>query len=347
MSYCNHMTVGRAPVVVVTHWEHREVLDRLGEFCRPLAPSREEGVWDRRTIARQHDAEGLVVCMADQVDEGLLAALPRLRVVAGVLKGSDNIDVAACAGRGVWVTVLEDLLTAPTAELVVGLMIAVMRRVREGDAVVRSGSFRGWRPDLYGRGLADATVGLVGMGHLGRAVARRVQAFDARVVYCDPRPDAETGITGAEPVALHELLAVSDVVVPVVPLTADTYHLLGRDVLAAMRPGAFVVNAGRGSVVDEDAVAAALENGRLAGYAADVFAFEDWACPSRPRRVPPALLAHPATVFTPHLGSAVDSVRRQMGLAAADQVRQALTGQRPDGAINVGTDSEPGGSGCP
>ncbi len=343
------MSEDRAPVVVVTHWEHRSVLDRLGEFGRPLAPSREEGIWDRNTIASQHEARGLVVCMADQVDEGLLAALPRLQVVAGVLKGHDNIDLAACTRRGVWVTVQEDLLTVPTAELAVGLMIAVMRRVREGDAVVRSGGFRGWRPDLYGRGLADATVGLIGMGHLGRAVARRVQAFDTHVVYCDSRPDAGARIVGAQPVSLPDLLAASDVVVPLVPLTTDTYHLLDRDALAAMRPGGFVVNAGRGSVVDEDAVAQALEGDRLAGYAADVFAFEDWACPSRPRRIPPRLLAHPATVFTPHRGSAVDSIRRQMGLAAAAQVRQALAGQRPDGAVNTpatASASEPGGPRC-
>jgi phosphonate dehydrogenase len=327
--------VDRGPLVVVTHWVHREVLDRLRGFCRPLAPSREEGVWDRDAIGGQREAAGLMVCMADRVDEHLLEKLPRLRVVAGVLKGCDNIDVTACTRRGVWVTVLEDLLTAPTAELAVGLMVAVTRRVREGDALVRSGGFRGWRPRLYGRGLAGSTVGLVGMGQLGRAVACRVQAFGARVVYCDPQPGA--GAPGADRLALGELLAVSDMVVPLVPLTAGTHHLLGREALAALRPGAFVVNAGRGSVVDEEAVATALEDGRLGGYAADVFAFEDWSCPGRPRGIPPRLLAHPATVFTPHLGSAVDDVRRQMGLAAAGQVRQALAGQRPDGAVNAVT----------
>jgi phosphonate dehydrogenase len=336
------MVVGRGPLVVVTHWVHQEVLDRLGAFCRPLAPVQEESVWDRDTISRQGGAEGLMVCMADRIDEELLADFPRLRVVAGVLKGYDNIDVAACTRRGVWVTALADLLTAPTAELVVGLMVALMRRVREGDALVRSGGFRGWRPRLYGRGLSGATVGLIGLGQLGRAVARRVQAFDARLVYCDPRPDAGAGIPGVERLALGELLAVSDVVVPLVPLTAGTHHLLGRDALAALRPGAIVVNAGRGSLVDEEAVAAALEDGRLGGYAADVFAFEDRRCPSRPRRISPRLLAHPATLFTPHLGSAVDDVRRQMGLAAAEQVRQALAGERPDGAVNTVPSAPPG-----
>ena len=276
---------GRGPQVVVTHWVHPEVVARLAEFCEPLTPSREEGVWPRAQVrARARDAAGLVVCMADRVDERLLGACPRLRIVAGALKGHDNIDVAACTRRGVWVTVLPDLLTAPTAELVVGLMLAVMRRIAEGDAHVRTGRFAGWRPVFYGTSLERATVGIIGMGRLGRAVARRVRAFDARVVYVDrePLPGACEGELGARRVSLPELLAASDVVVPLVPLSESTCHLLGAAALGQLRPGAFVVNAGRGSVVDEQAVAGALEAGRLGGYAADVFAFEDQRCPGLP-----------------------------------------------------------------
>jgi len=325
------------PRVVVTHWVHPEVAARLAEFCRPVMPSPEEGVWPPAEVrARARDAAALVVCMADRVDERLLLACPRLRVVSGALKGHDNIDVPACTRRGAWVTVLPDLLTVPTAELVVALTLAVMRRIAEGDAHVRSGRHAGWRPQLYGTGLAGATVGIIGMGRLGRAVARRVRAFDARVVYCDPRPlpDACAGDLAARRVTLPELLKASDIVVPLVPLSEPTRHLLGAGALGLLRPGAFVVNAGRGSVVDEQAVAAALEAGRLGGYAADVFAFEDQRSPDRPAGIPERLLAHPRTVFTPHLGSAVDEVRREMGLAVAGQVRQALAGQRPDGAVN-------------
>jgi len=339
------------PRVVVTHWVHAEVMESLGSFCRPAAPAQEGGVWSREEVcARADDAAGLMACMADCVDADLLAACPRLRVVAGVLKGHDNIDVAACTRRGIWVTVLPDLLTAPTAELVVGLMVAVMRRITEGDALVRAGRFAGWRPQLYGSGLAGAMVGVIGMGRAGRAVARRVRAFDARLAYCDPEPlaAAEAAELGARRLELAELLAASDVVVPLVPLTASTRHLLDGPALARLRPGAFLVNAGRGSVVDEEAVAGALESGQLGGYAADVFAFEDWRCPARPRAIPPRLLAHPRTVFTPHLGSAIDSVRRQMGLAAAGQVRQALAGQRPDAAVNtLGTSSRGAGRAGP
>jgi phosphonate dehydrogenase len=336
MRYCDRMG-GVGPRVVVTHWVHQEVAARLAKFCEPLAPSREEGVWPQAQVRdRARDAVGLVVCMADRVDEQLLGACPRLRIVAGALKGYDNIDVAACTRRGVWVTVLPDLLTAPTAELVVGLMLAVMRRLMEGDAQVRRGRFTGWRPVLYGTSLERATVGIIGMGRMGQAVARRVRAFDARVVYVDrePLPGPRERELGTRRVSLPELLAASDVVVPLVPLSESTYHLLGAAALGQLRPGAFVVNAGRGSVVDEQAVAEALEAGRLGGYAADVFAFEDQRSPRRPAGIPQRLLAHPRTVFTPHLGSAVDDARRDMGLAVAEQVGQALAGQRPGGAVN-------------
>jgi phosphonate dehydrogenase len=336
MSYCDRMgDLGSR--VVVTHWVHSEVAARLAEFCDPLMPSWTEGVWPQLQVrAKARDAAGLVVCMADRVDEQLLRACPQLRIVAGVLKGHDNIDVTACTRRGVWVTVLPDMLTAPTAELVVGLMLAVMRRIVEGDGHVRGGRFAGWRPVLYGSSLERATVGIIGMGRVGRAVARRVRAFDAQVIYADrePLPATCEGELGARRVPLAELLAGSDVVVPLVPLSESTCLLLGAGELGLLRPGAVVVNAGRGSVVDEEAVAAALDAERLGGYAADVFAFEDQRSPHRPAGIPGRLLAHPRTVFTPHLGSAVDGVRRDMGLAVAAQVRQALAGLRPDGAVN-------------
>jgi phosphonate dehydrogenase len=168
------------------------------------------------------------------------------------------------------------------------------------------------------------------------AVAARLRPFGTRIVYYDARPlppDAESELAATR-LGLGDLLDVSDAVVAALPLTADTRRLFGAPALAAMRPGAFLVNVGRGSVVDEDAVADALEQGRLGGYAADVFAMEDWALPDRPRHIPPRLLSHPRTLFTPHLGSAVGSVRRQMSLEAARQVRQALAGQRPDHAVN-------------
>jgi phosphonate dehydrogenase len=219
-----------------------------------------------------------------------------------------------------------------------------MRRVAEADREMRLGTFAGWRPRLYGAGLDGATAGIVGMGQVGRAVAARLRGFGTRIVYCDPRPVSPAALAGAEMTRLgwFSLREVSDVVVLALPLTGDTRHLLGAEALATMRPGAFLVNVGRGSVVDEDAVAGALASGQLAGYAADVFAMEDWALPGRPRRIPPGLLAHPRTLFTPHLGSAVDGVRRQLSREAARQVHQVLRGQRPDHAVNEPARSRPG-----
>ncbi|MQA12142.1 MAG: hydroxyacid dehydrogenase [Pseudonocardiaceae bacterium] len=324
------------PRVVVTHWVQPEVTDRLEQFCAPVVPSLEEEVWPRRVVlARAESAVGIVSCMADCVDEAWLAACPRLRVVSAVAKGHDNIDVAACTRRGVWVTNLPDLLTAPTAELVVGLMLALLRRITEAGDYVRGGAFTGWRPVFYGTSLQGATVGIIGMGQLGQAVARRVRAFDATVIFYDPAvPPAQSATGEAAQVPLAEVLARSDVVVPLVPLTPATERMLDATALATMRRGAFLINAGRGSLVDEDAVADALQTGQLGGYAADVFAFEDWRHPDRPRAIPSRLLASSRTVLTPHLGSAVASVRRDMGLAAAEQLRQALTGTRPDNAVN-------------
>jgi phosphonate dehydrogenase len=323
--------------VVITHWVHAEVTAYLAGFCEPVGPGQEEGVWPRPRVAGlAAGARGLIVSMADQVDEAFLAGCPRLQVVSATLKGYDNFDADACARRGVWLTILPDLLTGPAAELTVGLIIGLLRRVAEGDRHVRGGAFAGWRPRWYGATLHGATTGIVGMGEVGQALAARLAPFGTRIVYHDRRrlPAAAEQRLQATRLDLPGLLAASDVVVLLLPLTSRTASLLGRSALNRMRPGAFLVNAGRGSVVDEEAVAGALESGRLGGYAADVFAMEDWARPGRPASIPARLLAQPRTLFTPHLGSAVDEVRRQMSLEAARQVRQVLNGERPDHAVN-------------
>jgi phosphonate dehydrogenase len=325
------------PRVVVTHWVHPEVTALLAEFSDPVGPDRDTGAWPAaRVLELAAGAEGLIACMADRVDGAFLDRCPRLRIVAATLKGYDNFDAAACARRGVWLTTVPDTIVGPTAELAAGLVIGIMRRVGEGDRAVRGGDFAGWRPQLYGTGLAGANVGIVGMGALGRAIAARLRAFGAHIAYCDerPLPPAEEARLEAARFGLEDVMAGSDVIVVALPLGGGTAGLLGRDLLRRARPGAFLVNVGRGSVVDEEAVADALADGRLGGYAADVFAMEDWARPGRPPRIPARLLAHPRTLFTPHLGSAVDDVRRQMSLQSARQVRQALAGQRPANAVD-------------
>jgi phosphonate dehydrogenase len=322
--------------VIVTHWVHPEVRDYLSDFCDAVMPTREEGVWPRSKLAElAADASGLMVCMADSIDHAFLEGCRRLRVVSATLKGYDNFDAEACARQGVWLTIVPDDLIAPTAELAIGLMIGLMRRIAEGHEHVRGGDFAGWRPELYGSTLEGATVGVAGMGQLGQAVARRLAGFGSKVRYHDTRRlDTDTEqMLAVSFLGFAQLAQASDVMVLTLPLTGETRHLVNASLL--LRSGAFLVNVGRGSVVSEEAVADALEAGHLGGYAADVFAMEDWALPGHPARIPDRLLRHPRTLFTPHLGSAVDDVRRRMSLQAAHQVRQVIEeGQPPDHAVN-------------
>jgi len=323
--------------IVVTNWVHTPVIRRLERYGRVESnPDREP--WPReRLLEVCADADAMLAFMTDHVDAEFLAACPRLRIIAGALKGYDNFDGEACARRGVWLTVVPDLLTAPTAELAIGLTISVARMMLPGDRYIRRGAFEGWRPRFYGAGLEGASVGLVGMGAVGRAIATRLRGFGVRLRYFDrdrlaPSAEAEFGV---EWMPFQQLLRASDFVILAVSLNDDTVATIDRDALASMKPDAYLVNPARGSLVDEDAVADALVEGRLAGYAADVFACEDWARSERPAGIPQSLIDLPhKTVLTPHLGSAVDRVRLEIALAAAGNIADCFEGRRPAGAVN-------------
>lgn len=323
--------------ILITHWVHPEVIEYLAQTCEVVANA-ERTTWPRaRVLELARDCDALMAFMPDSIDDDFLAQCPRLRIVAASLKGSDNFDIAACTRRGIWFTRVADLLTVPTAEIAVGLLLAVTRRLLEGDDHVRSGTFNGWRPQLYGAGLTGRTAGLIGMGAVGCALVERLAPFGLRFAYADPRPapnDLERS-HALERKTLPGLLAASDFVFPLVHLTAETLHLIDREALAHMKRGAFLINVGRGSVVDEGAVAESLATGHLAGYAADVFEMEDWALASRPREIHAALLADRArTFFTPHIGSAVDDVRLAIAMEAARNIVDALQGRTPAGAVN-------------
>ena len=326
------------PKVVITNWVHPEVIKFLEPHCTLTAnPSREP--WSQQQVLEQvEDAVALMTYMPDTVNDAFLRQCSQLRIIACALKGYDNFDVEACTRRGVWLTIVPDLLSVPAAELTVGLLIGLARHVHEGDHFIRSGAFRGWRPLLYGTGLAGSTVGVFGMGAIGKAIAQRLHGFGCgALLYYDERrldPVAEQrlGLTCAP---FRELVAQSDFLIISVPLSEQTHHKIDDAVLKAMKPGAFLVNIARGSVVDEQAVADALATGHLAGYAADVFELEDWARADRPRNIPQLLLAQKdKTLLTPHLGSAVHRVRMQIEREAARSIVQVLQGQRPDGAVN-------------
>lgn len=319
------------PHVVVTNRIHADVEARL---ARHASLDVNTGIepWSGAELAeRLRGATAMMGFMTDSVDAGLLAGAPRLAVVACALKGFDSYDIAACTARGVWVSIVPDLLTEPTAELAVGLTIGLARHLRAADVYVRSGGFQGWRPTFYGTGLAGAVVAIVGLGRVGQAIARRLAGFECHLLGVDPSAAPPAGVMA---VTLAEAAARADYVVVAAPLTSTTRHLIGRDHLAVAKPSSLWINVGRGSVVDEDAMAEALWSGAIAGYAADVFAFEDWALADRPSAIPARLLAHPATLFTPHLGSAVHAVRRAIEHRAADNIMDVLEGRAPRDAIN-------------
>ncbi|NKC31083.1 NAD(P)-dependent oxidoreductase [Falsiroseomonas selenitidurans] len=318
------------PRILVTQPLYGRVLQRLTDFATvEMNPGPEP--WAAAELrARAAEADGLLTFMTDHLDEAFLAACPRLRMIGCALKGADNFDLDACRRRGVAVSVVPDLLTAPTAELAVGLLIGLGRNLRAGDALVRGGGFAGWRPILYGAGLDGATVGLLGFGRVGQAVAARLQGFGCRLVGHDAAAPPPPGVAA---LPLDALLPAADALVLALPLTPSTRHILDAARLAALPPHALVVNVARGSLVDEAAVAEALHAGRLGGYAADVFALEDWALPDRPRAIPPALLAHPRTLFTPHLGSAVAQVREAIEMSAAESLAAFFAGARVPGLV--------------
>jgi phosphonate dehydrogenase len=318
------------PHILVTQTLHERVRQRLLDFATvEMNPGPEP--WPAAELrARAATADGLLAFMTDHVDDAFLAACPRLRMVGCALKGADNFDLDACRRRGVAVSLVPDLLTAPTAELAVGLLIGLGRHVRAGDALVRGGGFAGWRPILYGAGLEGATVGLLGFGRVGQAVAARLQGFGCRLVGHDAGAPPPPGVAA---LPLAAVLPQADALVLALPLTPATRHLVDAACLAALPSHALVVNVARGSLVDEAAVADALTAGRLGGYAADVFEMEDWALPDRPRAIPPALLAHPRTLFTPHLGSAVAAVREAIETAAADSLAAFFAGAPVPGRV--------------
>jgi phosphonate dehydrogenase len=325
------------PLVVITQRVHQEVIEHLGQTCRVWSNDGSEPLDKSTLLPRAAQADALMVFMPDRIDEAFLQQCPRLKVIGAALKGYDNFDVEACTRRGIWFTIVPDLLTVPTAELIVGLMIALARNLLPGDEQIRQGAFHGWRPQFYGKGLNGANAGIIGLGAVGRALAHRLKAFDIKIIYNDvsPLPEDQGSLLGAAHVTLEELLGESDYVIPLVPLNRETRHLIDGRKLALMKPGSFLINAGRGSVVDEKAVAEAIEKGHLAGYAADVFELEDWALSDQPSAINPQLNSmREKTVFSPHLGSAVQAIRLEIEMEAARNILEALNGQTPRGAVN-------------
>jgi glyoxylate reductase len=276
-------------------------------------PSREE------LLARSGGCDGLMTMLTDRIDDELLdAAGPQLRVVANFAVGFDNVDVPACTRRGVVVSNTPDVLTQATAELTIALLLTLVRRVAEGDRLVRRREDWIWAPNmLLGQGLAGRVLGIVGYGRIGRTVERLAVALGMDVIH----GSRTSGL------ALPELLGQADVVSLHLPLSGETRHLIDEHALALMKPTAVLVNTSRGPIVDEVALAQALAAGRIAGAALDVF--------EREPEVTEALLGLENVVLTPHLGSATQETREAMGMLCVDALRAVLLeGRAPANALN-------------
>jgi glyoxylate reductase len=287
-----------------------------------------ERISKEELFRRVKDKEGLVCLLTEKVDEELLGAAPKLRIVANIAVGFDNIDVAACTRRGVVATNTPGVLDETTADFAWTLLMAVARRLGEGEQLARSGNWKGWDLDqLVGTDVWGKTLGLVGFGRIGRAVARRAAGFQMKVIYSDAirAPlDIERDLKAAHR-DFNSLLAEADFVSLHVPLLAETRGLMGGARFSRMKPTAFLINTSRGPVVDEAALVHALESGKIAGAALDVYENEPFIHPG---------LKRPNVVLAPHLASGSVETRTKMACIAAESVVALFKGQRPANMLN-------------
>ncbi len=266
------------------------------------------------------EAEAAICTLTESITAELLAQAPRLRILANCAVGYNNIDLAAARARGVVITNTPDVLTDATADLTWALMLAVARRITEGDRLARSGAWTGWEPtQLLGADVAGATLGIVGMGRIGQAVARRAEGFGMRILYASRRPVSTGGSAAWQPCDLDSLLGQADFLSLHVPLSAETRRLIGAPQLHRMKPSAYLINTSRGPIVDEEALVAALQAGRLAGAGLDVYEQEPL--------IHPGLRALPNVVLLPHLGSATATTRMRMGMMCVENILAVWDGR--------------------
>lgn len=317
------------PSVLVTREIFEEVLAHLRGRCEVEDNQSDRPLPGPELIERLSEKDGALVTVADRIDRSLLGFCPRLRAISTVAVGYDNIDVAACTARGIVVTNTPGVLTETTADHAWALLMAAARRIAHADRWVRSGQWSGWRfKDWLGLDIHGTTLGVIGMGRIGQAVAKRSRGFEMRVLYHNRNrlaPEIEAACN-AEPASKDELLRNSDFIVLTLPHTPQTHHLIGAPELALMKPTSLVVNIGRGGVVDDVALVEALAEGRIAAAGLDVFEDEP--------TLESGFLSLPNVVLTPHIGSASHATRHKMAMMAAENLVAALSGGRPPNPVN-------------
>jgi glyoxylate reductase len=316
------------PGVFVTRPLPAAVLDLLAAHCDLRFHAEDTPLSTTQLAEACRDAEGVVVCGA-RLNQQVLDRATRLRAVANVGVGYDNIDVGACTRRRIPVTNTGGTLEETTADLAFALLMATARRVVEGDRYVREGRWKQWEWGLlWGGDVHHKTLGIYGFGRIGQAMAARGRGFAMRILYSSRRraPEAVERELAADRVDPETLFRESDFVTLHVPLTPETRHLVGARELNLMKPTAFLINTARGPVVDEEALVAALKACRIAGAGLDVFAHEP--------NVPAALIDMPNVVLMPHVGSATAETRFRMAMVAAENLLAALNGRRPPNIVN-------------
>jgi glyoxylate reductase len=315
--------------ILVTGRLPDEVMAQLSAACDMEANKEDRPMERGRILERIAGKEGLLSMITDSVDAELMDRAPDLKIISNLAVGYNNIDVAAATARGIVVTNTPGVTTEPTADLTLGLILAVARRIVEEDRLTREGKFQYWAPMLFlGRSVAGKTLGIIGFGAIGQAVAKRARGFDMRILYhqrrqLDPARERELGIEYAD---FERLLRDSDFVSLHVPLTDKTRYLIGIQQLKQMKPSAFLINASRGPVVNEKELVEALEKGLIAGAGLDVYENEP--------ALTPGLIDLPNVVLTPHVGSGTIEDRTRMARIAAENLLNGLKGEVPRFILN-------------
>lgn len=320
------------PKVFLTRRLPPAVMDRLNKETDLASNQADRVLIKSEIITGLEGREGLLCTINDRIDSEIFDACPELKVVANFGVGFNNIDVAAATARKIPVTNTPDVLTDATADMTIALLLAVARRLGEGERLVRAGDWTGWEPmQLLGADVSGATLGIVGFGRIGRAVARRAQAFDMHVRYWN-----RTRLTKANEKALdvayssvEDLLQQSDFISLHIAYNPSTHHLIGPAQLALLKRSAFIINTSRGAVMDEKALVGALRDRRIAGAGLDVYENEP--------ALSPGLADLENVVLAPHLGSATIGTRTKMGMIAVDNLLAACAGARPPNCVNPET----------
>jgi len=317
------------PKILVTREVFDETLAFLAQHCEVDANQQDVALDPETLAARLADKDGLMCALTDRVDAALLAKARRLKVVANIAVGYNNIDLAACTARGIMATNTPGVLDDSTADLAWALILGAARRVTELERRVRGGEWTGWRLKQWlGVDVHHATLGIFGMGRIGRTIAKRAAGFEMRVLYHNRRrlEPAQEQPLNATYVSKDELLRQADFVVLQVPYSPETHHLIGAAELKLMKPTAILINSTRGGVVDDAALIEALRSGTIRAAGLDVFENEP--------KLDPGFLGLDNVVLLPHVGSSTEATRRAMAMTAAKNAVAALQGEVPPNLLN-------------